>query len=328
MDINALTEAFLGQAQAPQQESQWQQQLLERVSPEEQRRKQIRNTVLAASLALLKTRGGFGQGLANAAGAAGNAWAETGDSMEQQSLEAQKTVEEAQQHEADRRLRLLESALGVATKQEDRVYDRKRDGILDERYAEEQRKTDEERTYKRGLDERIQSRADRNTDSMISRRSTQDAVASAKAGIDTAIGRTSGDGKPLTAEQRRKARDSVYKLTEGPNGYRKRLTDAIESDWNLSPEQKAERHAAVDSQVAQFKRALESEYELANAAPAEAAPAPVTDVPLTPGAAGKGDPNEPLLTAPPPPETRVKGKVYNTPKGQFEWTGTGWKPAQ
>ncbi len=36
----------------------------------------------------------------------------------------------------------------------------------------------------------------------------------------------------------------------------------------------------------------------------------------------------PVLTAPPPADSRVQGQIYNTPKGPMTWTGQGWTPAQ
>lgn len=38
-------------------------------------------------------------------------------------------------------------------------------------------------------------------------------------------------------------------------------------------------------------------------------------------------PAPPQASAPPPKESRVKGKTYDTPRGPMIWTGTGWRPA-
>lgn len=35
-----------------------------------------------------------------------------------------------------------------------------------------------------------------------------------------------------------------------------------------------------------------------------------------------------ILDAPPPADRRIKGQVYETPKGPMVWTGNGWTPAQ
>ncbi|MEN6302246.1 MAG: hypothetical protein ABFD84_02755 [Candidatus Polarisedimenticolia bacterium] len=35
-----------------------------------------------------------------------------------------------------------------------------------------------------------------------------------------------------------------------------------------------------------------------------------------------------ILAAPPPPDQRVKGQTYETPKGPMIWTGNGWTPAR
>jgi len=39
-------------------------------------------------------------------------------------------------------------------------------------------------------------------------------------------------------------------------------------------------------------------------------------------------PAAPPQAAAPPKESRVKGQVYDTPRGKMIWTGTGWRPAQ
>lgn len=54
---------------------------------------------------------------------------------------------------------------------------------------------------------------------------------------------------------------------------------------------------------------------------------PVTVPPIDSGGAGAGAPGKEGLGKPPAMSERVIGKVYQTPKGPYEWTENGWRPA-
>lgn len=56
-----------------------------------------------------------------------------------------------------------------------------------------------------------------------------------------------------------------------------------------------------------------------------AAPAPEEALPTQPAPAPAAAPAAPPASGPPPREQRVKGKVYDTPKGKARWTGKGWE---
>jgi hypothetical protein len=251
-DLSQLMNAFVGEAtaQPATPTGQWQQELLAQVNPEEARRKQVRNALIAASSALLNTKGNLLKGLGAAANQGAQSWATTDDANDTASWQAKKTIEEQRAADKDRKLRWLESAFGVQKGYEDRNYQRTQDEYSRTRQEEQD-------AYNRQKDERDFGLREKNTDSMIASRGTRDQVAAAKAGLDGILGRPKGDRSALTAGQRATALTAINRMAER---YGENLLQRIDEDYSLTPEEKQQRVNNIEADKQKFKEQLFQEY--------------------------------------------------------------------
>jgi hypothetical protein len=251
-DLSQLMNAFVGEAtaQPATPTGQWQQELLAQVNPEEARRKQIRNTLIAASSALLNTKGNLLKGLGAAANQGAQSWATTDDANDTASWQAKRTIEEQQAADKDRKLRWLQSAFGIQAGQEDRNYQRTQDQYSRTRQQEQD-------AYNREKDERDYGIRKQNADSLTTYRTRKGDIDAAKAGIDGVLGRPKGDKSQLTGGQRATALTAINRMAER---FEESRVERIENDYSLSPEEKVERLNAIPEERQRFKEELYREY--------------------------------------------------------------------
>lgn len=278
--LDTLYQTFLGQTNEALNEppAPWQQELLETVNPDKVRRQNIKRALAQASMALATTPGNFLTGLSAAAGMGANAYLTAQDDSEQQRMRAMQLVQVAQQKDKDRRLALLQDALGVGR------------NLQSDQIAED------ERQYRRGRDAKSDARQERLDDSLIQYRQRP---------------RTSSGTDNLSQNQISVIKGRIRREMEAE---RRRLEDQAEMDETLTPE-------AIEQQMNDLQIELEDYYGI-RGDEGGSAPSPT----VGPSASTPRDGILPA-TAPPPLEQRIVGKTYATPKGNFIWTGSGWKPA-
>lgn len=292
-NLDSLYQTFLGQTNSAlnEQPAPWQQELLESVNPEKVRRDNIKRALAQASMRLATTPGNFLTGLSAAATTGADSYLTAQQDAEQNRLKAMQLVQAAQQKQQDRRLSLLMDALGV---NRDLQSDRRAQAETDYRHGrdkvadERQAKSDERQA---SLDEaRIAYWNRRGTGTPGGTdAATQKARNLAARDYNTWL-KSTDDGLsagPSEEERDAKWQDILYRY-------------GLEDDGS-TPE---------DQTVATGK-----EDQVVNKGDtASPAPSPQSQSILP-------------ATQPPPLEQRVVGQAYNTPKGKFIWTGSGWKPA-
>lgn len=140
--LDALISSFMGQTNSATSAGSpsWQDELLETVNPEKQRRRNIARALQQASTTLASTPGDFLTGLAAASGQGANAYITGRDDSEQQRMRVQQLLQGVQQKDQDRRLDLLLDAIGV-----------QRNLVSDQRQAEEGRARQSDRQSDRAL---------------------------------------------------------------------------------------------------------------------------------------------------------------------------------
>lgn len=276
--LDTLYQTFLGQTNEALNEppAPWQQELMETVNPDKVRRQNIKRALAQASMALATTPGNFLTGLSAAAGTGANAYLTAQDDSEQQRMKVMQLVQTAQQKDRDRRLALLQDALGVGR------------NLQSDKIAED------DRQYRRGRDAKSDARQERLDNSLIESRKRPRGSSSTGGLTDNQIGVYRRDIRRQMEVERR------------------RLEDAAEMDETLTPE-------VIEQQVDDLRRELEDYYGIGE----EEGGAPPPTV--GPSVSTRQDGILPA-TAPPPLEQRIVGKTYATPKGNFIWTGSGWKP--
>lgn len=303
-DLASLISTFTGAAAspAPAPAMPWQQQLLEQVDPEKARRQNIAQALAKASAALATTPGNFLSGLSNAAATGANAYVGERANIDARRTQALQQIQQQQQQDEDRRLQRLRDAIGVQSQADNTAYSRGRDIISDQRYNDEQ-------AYRKTLDQQNYDLRKQQVDSLANYRVDKLAVDKEKRAIRIK------SGGNVEAERRLRL-DAVYR-------------NLSEFQKSLGTAYTPEEQASQKDQVAQKRAELESAYaiDIATGTMTDGQPATVQDPQTTPAAPG-AQPSSPVLTAPPPMQSRVKGQVYQTPKGPMRWTGTGWTPAQ
>jgi hypothetical protein len=98
------------------------------------------------------------------------------------------------------------------------------------------------------------------------------------------------------------------------------------NDGTITPEQMDQRMQDLQFELEEYYGVTADESGEA-ASPQVVAPGK-TDVQKNSVATPAPAETSGILTAPPPAEQRIRGKVYQTPKGPMTWTGNGWMPAQ
>lgn len=284
--LDSLYQTFLGQTNEAMNEppAPWQQELMETVNPQKVRAQNIKRALAQASMSLATTPGNFLTGLSAAAGTGANAYLTAQDDSEQQRMRAMQLVQVAQQKDKDRRLSLLQDALGVGR------------NLQSDKIAEE------DRQYRRGRDAKQDERQTRLDDSLIESR-------------NRSLG---GSGSEAAIERRRgQAADTYF-----------RQLDKLRSDNTHLGEEPSEEEKDMLWNEIQKRFRLDDDGSGAPADEGAPAPAPtVPNAPTVPTGPSVSATGAVTAQAPPPLEQRIVGKVYVTPKGNFIWTGQGWKPA-
>jgi hypothetical protein len=118
--IDDLISAFTAQSQAAltSDTSPWQQELLETVNPEKQRRRNIAKALQQASLAMAQTRGSFLDGLSAAAATGAGSYITGQQENEDYAAKVRQAVALERAKQQDRRLELLYRTIGVKRDQE------------------------------------------------------------------------------------------------------------------------------------------------------------------------------------------------------------------
>lgn len=113
--IDDLISAFTAQSQAAltADTSPWQQELLETVNPEKQRRRNIAKALQQASLAMAQTRGSFLDGLSAAAATGAGSYITGQQENEDYAAKVRQAIALDQAKQQDRRLELLYRTIGV-----------------------------------------------------------------------------------------------------------------------------------------------------------------------------------------------------------------------
>lgn len=119
-DIDTLISAFTGQIQSAlaNDTSPWQQELLESINPEKQRRRNIARALQQASQAMVQTRGTLMDGLSAAAATGANAYVTGRENEEDYAAKVRQALAMDRAKQQDRRLALLMDAIGVRRNQE------------------------------------------------------------------------------------------------------------------------------------------------------------------------------------------------------------------
>lgn len=290
-DLDQIYQTFLGQTTSALNEpaAPWQQELMETVSPEKVRRDNIKKTLAQASMALATTPGNFLTGLSAAAGTGANAYLQAKDDAEQNRMKAMQLVQLAQQKQQDRRLSLLMDAIGV------------------NRNIQSDKRSDEETTYRRGRDTKADERQ-----AKLDERQTKLDEARTAYWERRGTGTTGGTDAATQKARNLAARDYNTWLKGAAEGLKGPPT---EEEMNAKWQDILYRYGLEDDGSGPDDQTVAAgkEDQVINKGEASTVPSATT--------------NQGILTQPPPLEERVVGKVYPTSKGNFIWTGSGWKPA-
>lgn len=201
--LDTLYQTFLGQTNEALNEppAPWQQELMETVNPDKVRRQNIKRALAQASMALATTPGNFLTGLSAAAGTGANSYLQAQDDSEQQRMRAMQLVQLAQQKDRDRRLDLLQNALGVGR------------NLQSDKIAED------DRQYRRGRDAKQDARQERLDDSLIDYRTRP---------------RGSSGTSELSATEISRIKGRIRREMDVE---RRRLEEAAKLDETLTPEE-------------------------------------------------------------------------------------------
>jgi hypothetical protein len=112
--LTAQTQAAMGTDTSP-----WQQELLETINPEKQRRRNIAKAIQQASLAMAQTRGSVLDGLSAAAATGAGSYITGQQESEDYAAKVKQAIAIDQTKQQDRRMAMLLDAIGVNQKQED-----------------------------------------------------------------------------------------------------------------------------------------------------------------------------------------------------------------
>lgn len=205
----------------------------------------------------------------------------------------------AQDDAEQQRMKAMQLVQMAQQKDQDRRLALLHDALGVGRNLQSDKIAEEDRQYGRRKDERQEARQQRLDDSIIRYRERPRGGSGAAGLSDNQISVIKG------------------RIRREMDSERRRLEDRAEMDESLTPE-------AIEEQVDGLRMELEDYYGISvddGAAPSPTVPQ--GDVPVS-SASGSGAIN---AQAPPPLDQRIPGKVYATPKGNFIWTGSGWKPA-
>lgn len=116
-NLQPLYDAFIGQSQAPQASSttgpSWQELLKTQLDPAYQKKQALKKALLAASSALLNTKGDFMGGLAQAANQGASTYNDARDRSQSQQIEAMQLLEKSEQEKREQSLSRLRDAIGI-----------------------------------------------------------------------------------------------------------------------------------------------------------------------------------------------------------------------
>lgn len=205
----------------------------------------------------------------------------------------------AQDDSEQQRMRAMQLVQMAQQKDQDRRLSLLHDAIGVRRNLQSEKIADEERQYRRGRDAKADERQKRLDDSLIDYRNRP---------------RSGGASGGLTQNQ-----IGVFKrdIRRQMDAERKRLEEEAKLDESITPE-------AIEQQLDEYRIELEDYYGISG--DDGAAPTPTVPNGSEPSASAGGS-GSITAQAPPPLDQRIVGKVYATPKGNFIWTGSGWKPA-
>lgn len=207
----------------------------------------------------------------------------------------------AQDQAEQDRMKAMQLVQAAQQKGEDRRLALLMDAIGVKRNLHNDQIAEEDRQYRRGRDAKSDERQAKLDDSLIDYRTRSRSGGSSSSGADAAVERRRGKAADTYFRQLDKLREDNY--GEEPSEEDK---DAL---WN-----EIMRRYRVDGDGSD--------------APPDEGSVPTSDAStvqqpsqVSPTASGAI-----VANAPPPLEQRIVGKVYATQKGNFMWTGQGWKP--
>lgn len=199
------------------------------------------------------------------------------------------------------RMRAMQLVSAAQQKAEDRRLALLHDALGVKRSLQQDQIAEDERQYQRGRDAKADARQEKLDNSIIEYRSRP---------------RGAGGSGTLSENQ-----ISVIKgrIRREMDIERRRLEERAQLDETLTPEE-------IESQMNDLRIELEDYYGISGTSEVPMSGKSDQQVIKTDNALAGGT-GTIVANTPPPLEQRIVGKVYATQKGNFIWTGKGWKPA-
>lgn len=267
----------------------WQQDLMQSVDPDVQKKERIRNLLATVGNTLSTTPGNFLQGLAAGAGKGATLYNQQRTDDKEKRIAAQRLIHDFNQKQMDRQTGQVTDKLNIA------------------RTLNKDEQADEDRIYNRDRQQKLDDLSVRRVD-IAERRAESDAKR-----IEARLPKN-GNG-PLTEWQQQQTLTAIDNLVAK---FQTSLGDPLDED-----EEKANIDAVEAYRRSLYKRRNFDPDSGAYLGKSAEAPQPG----ILPQAPAEGKTSIPLK-APPPVNQRVVGQTYESPNGPVIWMGTGWKKAQ